>query len=221
MAVSFDRIRRNFNNRIEEPVRKHLRNVYACLALSAASATAGCYLNIYANLMSGGFLTILPALGLLLALRYTAPDGKNNKLRMGYLLVTALVGTILIFSSFSLSVLFAPRGYWLFIGGPISTVLSAMFFLSLANIFFAVQWVYQVNLYVGLLLMCGFVIYDTTIIMEKCRMHDKDFIMHSVDLFIDLVSIFKRLIIILTEKHNVLIKLFNTERFNLYVGHFI
>ena len=48
--------------------------------------------------------------------------------------------------------------------------------------------------------MCGFVIYDTTIIMEKCRMHDKDFIMHSVDLFIDLVSIFKRLIIILTEK---------------------
>ena len=31
-------------------------------------------------------------------------------------------------------------------------------------------------------------------------MHDKDFIMHSVDLFIDLVSIFKRLIIILTEK---------------------
>lgn len=67
-------------------MRKHLRNVYACLAMSAASAAAGTYINIYTNFLSAGFFTILPAFGLLLALHFTPYNGKNNRLRLGYLL---------------------------------------------------------------------------------------------------------------------------------------
>lgn len=48
--------------------------------------------------------------------------------------------------------------------------------------------------------MCGFVLYDTQLIIEKRRSGDKDFVAHSVDLFIDFIGIFRRLVIILAEK---------------------
>ncbi|XP_046688378.1 probable Bax inhibitor 1 [Homalodisca vitripennis] len=50
--------------------------------------------------------------------------------------------------------------------------------------------------------MCGFVLYDTQLIIEKRRQGDKDFVAHSVDLFIDFIGIFRRLIIILAEKED-------------------
>ena len=48
--------------------------------------------------------------------------------------------------------------------------------------------------------MCGFVLYDTQLIIEKRRIGDKDFVWHSVDLFIDFVNIFRYLLIILAQK---------------------
>lgn len=48
--------------------------------------------------------------------------------------------------------------------------------------------------------MCGFILYDTTIIMEKRRMGDKDFIIHSIDLFIDLIGMFKRILILFMQR---------------------
>lgn len=59
---------------------------------------------------------------------------------------------------------------------------------------------FQGYLYLGLALMSGFVLYDTQLIMEKRRAGDKDFIAHSVDLFVDFVGVFRRLLIILAQK---------------------
>lgn len=59
---------------------------------------------------------------------------------------------------------------------------------------------FQSYLYLGLALMSGFVLYDTQLIMEKRRAGDKDFIAHSVDLFVDFIGIFRRLLIILAQK---------------------
>lgn len=59
---------------------------------------------------------------------------------------------------------------------------------------------FQGYLYLGLALMSGFVLYDTQLIMEKRRAGDKDFIAHSVDLFVDFIGIFRRLLIILAQK---------------------
>lgn len=64
---------------------------------------------------------------------------------------------------------------------------------------------FQGYLYLGLALMSGFVLYDTQLIMEKRRAGDKDFVAHSVDLFVDFIGIFRRLLIILAQK--VIIKL--------------
>lgn len=58
----------------------------------------------------------------------------------------------------------------------------------------------QAHLYLGLFVMCGFILYDTQIIMEKRRAGSTDCIKHSLDLFFDLASIFRRLLIILSQK---------------------
>ena len=50
--------------------------------------------------------------------------------------------------------------------------------------------------------MCGFVLYDTQKIVEKSRNGDRDFILHAMDLFIDFLSIFKRLLVILMDKES-------------------
>lgn len=48
--------------------------------------------------------------------------------------------------------------------------------------------------------MSGFVLFDTQMIMEKRRAGSTDCIKHSMDLFFDLISMFRRLLIILTQK---------------------
>lgn len=226
MATSIHNFVNSFNNRLEEPVRQHLRNVYACLTMSTMAAAIGASVHMFTNILQGGFLSAIGALvcfGLLMA---TADeDGKNLKQRMMYLLgfaglsgvgmgpllehvsyvdpsiiVTALVSTALVFICFSICSLLAERGRWLYLGSTLMTLLSTMMMMSLMNLFFGSTLVYQLHLYMGLVLMCGFVLYDTQLIIEKRRNGSKDFVAHSLDLFIDFIGIFRRLLIILTQK---------------------
>ncbi|XP_052212460.1 probable Bax inhibitor 1 [Dreissena polymorpha] len=82
-------------------------------------------------------------------------------------------------------------------------LLSSLSWLCLAgfmNIFFRSQMIWNVQLYGGLLLFCAFVLYDTQLIIEKVRHGDDDYIWQSVDLFLDFINIFRRLMIILASK---------------------
>jgi len=217
----------SFSSKLEEPVRAHLKNVYACLTMSTVAAAVGAYVHMFTELLSAGLLTAVAAIGLLLALVATPDNGKNRQMRVGFLLgfaffsglgmgplldlavavnpqiiVTALIGTSVIFASFSMAAMTAERGRWLYLGGTLMTMLSTLLLLSLANLFFGSRLIFQVYLYIGLFLMCGFVLYDTQLIIEKRRNGDKDFVAHSVDLFIDFIGIFRRLVIILAEKED-------------------
>jgi len=55
-------------------------------------------------------------------------------------------------------------------------------------------------LYIGLAVMCGFIVYDTQFIVERARRGDMDYVMHSLNLFVDFVGVFWRLLMILTNK---------------------
>lgn len=217
---------RTFNNKLEEPVRQHLTNVYACLAASTIAASVGAGLHIYTEVFRAGLLSTIGALACFVMLLATADgDGKRVQQRVAYLLgfsllsgmgmgplleyaaavnpaiiVTALVGTSVIFASFSLCSIFSEEGRWIYMGGTLMTLLNTLVLLTLANIFLGSQLLFKVHLYVGLALMCGFVLYDTQLIIEKRRMGNKDFVTHSLDLFIDLIGIFRRLVILLTQK---------------------
>jgi len=116
------------------------------------------------------------------------------------IIVTAFFGTCVVFGCFTLASLYAPDRKYLYLVGMLLSALSTLFWLSLANIFLGSALLFEGMLYIGLIVMCGFVLYDTQMIIEKCRRGDKDYIWHSVDLFIDFIDIFRRLLIILAMK---------------------
>jgi len=214
----------SFQNRLEPPVRQHLKNVYGTLMMTCGAASVGVYIDMFTRFQAGFLSTIIGA-GLMLMLIATADNGKNTKQRLGYLLgfgltsgmsmgpllnyvsfvdpaiiVTALMGTTLVFVCFSIASMLADRGSWLFLGGTLMTLLTSMSLMTLANIFIQSHFLYQAHIYLGLLLMCGFVLYDTQLIIEKRRMGNQDFVQHALELFIDFIGIFRRLVIILTQK---------------------
>lgn len=60
----------------------------------------------------------------------------------------------------------------------------------------------QSQLYIGVFIMAAFVLFDTQNIIEKVRFGNRDVVQHSLDLFFDVLSMFRRLLIILTQKVN-------------------
>ncbi|XP_075969638.1 bax Inhibitor-1 [Anticarsia gemmatalis] len=214
----------SFQNRLEPPVRQHLKNVYGTLMMTCASAVAGVYVDMY-TWFQAGILSAIVGAGLMLMLIATPDNGKNTNLRLGYLLgfgltsgmslsplleyvsfidpsiiVTALLGSTLVFVCFSIAAMLAERGSWLFLGGTLMTLLTSMSLMTLVNLFMQSHFLYQAHLYLGLMLMCGFVLFDTQLIIEKRRMGSKDFVQHALELFIDFIGMFRRLLIILSQK---------------------
>merc|ERR1711973_200165 len=184
-------------SKIDASTKKHLKNVYASLA----------------------------GIGFILALGFTSNEPKNQLKRLGYLtgfgacsglslgplldhviavnpqiISTAFFASALIFVCFSLTALWAEERSYLYLGGSLMSALSIMSMMALMNIFFRSNMLFQVHLYGGLLVFCGFILYDTQLIIEKKRNGDNDFIWHSVDLFLDFVNIFRRILIILSNK---------------------
>ena len=58
----------------------------------------------------------------------------------------------------------------------------------------------QAHIWIGLAVFCGFIMFDTQVIIRKARNGDKDFIAHSLDLFIDFVQVFRKVLILLMQK---------------------
>ncbi|XP_055685945.1 bax inhibitor 1 [Lutzomyia longipalpis] len=223
-SFSFQSFAQNMSMKIEAPVRTHLAKVYSCLAATTAVAAVGAFVHLR-EIWQAGIMSALVSLGLVLALHFVPYNGKNLQMRLAMLMgfgfftgnsmgplldhvillnpqiiVTALVGTCVVFVSFTLAALLAHRGQYLFLGGILISILSYMGLFSLLNLFMRSPLVYQGQLYIGLGVMSAFILYDTQAIMEKCRMGSKDIVGHSLDLFFDLVSIFRRLLVILSQK---------------------
>lgn len=211
-------------SKLDQPTRRHLKNVYACLTASMLTAAFGSGVHLFTEVLKGGFLSAIASIGFLIALSLTPYDGKNQTKRFGILMgfafctglglgplmdvviqidpsiiPTAFFATTLIFVCFTLSALWAEQRAYLYLGGTLLSGLSMLCFLSLVNLFLGAQIIFQVQLYGGLLLFCGFVLYDTQLIVYKHKRGDKDFVWHSVDLFLDFIQIFRRLMIILAQ----------------------
>jgi len=212
-------------SKIDAGTKKHLKNVYAALTIATLAAAAGAAIHLYTDILKGGLLASLGGIGFILALGFTSNEPKNQLKRLGYLagfgactglslgplldhviavnpqiVSTAFFASALIFVCFSLTALWAEERSYLYLGGSLMSALSIMSFMALMNIFFQSAMLFQVHLYGGLLLFCGFILYDTQLIIEKKRNGDNDFIWHSVDLFLDFINIFRRILIILSNK---------------------
>uniref|UniRef100_A0A8C5Q630 Uncharacterized protein n=1 Tax=Leptobrachium leishanense TaxID=445787 RepID=A0A8C5Q630_9ANUR len=74
------------------------------------------------------------------------------------------------------SALYAQRRSFLFLGGILLSALSLLLLSSLVNIFIGSVLLFKMHMYIGLLVMCGFVLFDTQLIIEKAEHGDKDYV---------------------------------------------
>jgi len=205
---------------IDNGLKQHLLRVYSTLAATLAMAAIGAWAHLAYNL--GGALTTLALLGFIFIFTLTPHTPENTPKRTAYLfalgffqgcsigplvglaldvdswiLVHAFVGTFALFACFTGSALLAQRRSLLYLGALLSSGLTIMFWLGVVNLFIQTEALYNLSLYGGLLLFSGFIMYDTQLLIEKYRLGHDDHLAHSLELFLDFIAIFVRLVIIL------------------------
>eukprot|EP00904_Undaria_pinnatifida_P001539 jgi/Undpi1/11386/HiC_scaffold_30.g13683.m1 len=207
------------SNDISFDVQRHLANVYAALAATVLACALGATADLW--LHWGGLATMFAGLGAMLWLAFDQ-DKTNYSKRTGILLlfgllkgfslgslielvlfvdpailVTALLATTTVFVCFAGTALFAKRRSYLYLGGILSSGLLVLLAASVLNMFMRNDFLLSVQLYAGLAIFCGYVVFDTQLIVEKADQGDRDFAWHAAELFIDFVGIFVRICIIL------------------------
>lgn len=117
------------------------------------------------------------------------------------ILMQAIAYTTIVFGSFTAVALFTKRRSMLFLGGIISSLISAMFWYRMVTWMFGYRFGMSTDtmgfLMVGLFVACCYIIYDTQMIIEQAERGNKDVPMHTMTLFIDLFDLFIKIIQIL------------------------
>ncbi|XP_014802938.1 PREDICTED: bax inhibitor 1 [Calidris pugnax] len=186
---------------ISASTQEHLKRVYASFALCMFVAAAGAYVNVVTHLFQFSFLTGLGALGLMVWLTATPHSRETEQKRLGMLAGFAFLTGTNLGPLLEICISINPSPY-LFPAGFLLSGLTLMLLSSVVNAFMGSTWLFTANLYLGLMIMCGFVLFDTQLIIEKAESGDKDYIWHCVDLFIDFANIFRKLLLILGMTEN-------------------
>eukprot|EP00918_Siedleckia_nematoides_P067497 GHVU01146926.1.p2 GENE.GHVU01146926.1~~GHVU01146926.1.p2 ORF type:complete len:113 (-),score=16.90 GHVU01146926.1:1308-1646(-) len=96
--------------------------------------------------------------------------------------------------------MFATERSFLFLGGVLSSVVFYMGMAGLANIFFQSQIIFDIQLYGGLVVFLGYVLFDTQVALEESKRGNADYVRRALDFYIDLSAIFVRILIILIKQ---------------------
>jgi len=202
-------------------VQTHLKNVYTCLLVATLCATIGVYLSmtgwlnyprlaVFASIITTIWLftldfnarTQIQCFGLMSATALFTGIYLSPLINLAIdidpqIVMTAFLLTTVVFVCFTLSALLTQKRTYLYLGGLLSAGTSVMFMLSLMNLFGRSQLIFNVNLYLGLFIACGYILYDTQLIVERAARGDMNYVKHALFLFIDMVDLFVRILIIL------------------------
>eukprot|EP00457_Paulinella_chromatophora_P005263 gb/GEZN01005278.1/.p1 GENE.gb/GEZN01005278.1/~~gb/GEZN01005278.1/.p1 ORF type:complete len:248 (-),score=33.93 gb/GEZN01005278.1/:404-1147(-) len=204
---------------ITPDIQAHLAKVYGTLAAMLAAASLGVIAHLTWGI--GGTLSTLACFLMMFIIGFQ-PDKQNVPKRIALvaafgffkgasigplcemslfidpsLILIAFLGTMSVFTCFTLAALLAKRRSMLFLGASLSSIMFYMCLLSIANIFIQVPFLYDIQLYLGLIVFCGYVMFDTQLLIERASNGQTDFAWHALELFIDFVAIFVRILIIL------------------------
>lgn len=211
---------------LDQVTKRHALNVYTQLSLMLLVSSAASYLYLYGVLsFLGGTLGLVGTIGSLLVFTFTPATPQNKQLRQGLLfsfalfkgfalgplldmalyvnpqnVSAALVGAFLIFTSFSLSVMYAPNRMILYSTGFLASAASLLMWTSFLNMFVQSQGIFTFELYLGLLVFSLYVIYDTQTMILHAVTGRKDYLRDALVLYTDIVAIFVRLLVLLTRK---------------------
>jgi len=227
-GTSFERVSRgallNFSD-LPSDVKSHLSQVYATLCAALAVSAAGVYIDL--SYQVGGVLTYLGAMFSVLWLGVTPPKKNNQTSRTAvlcaaafcqgcsigqlvgavisinpYIILNAFLATTACFACFSLAALVSRRRSFLYLGGLLSSAISILMLARLASMF-GIGITHSMELYLGLAVFMGYIIFDTQVIVEKAISGNKDRVADALALFTDFVAIFVRLVIILAQQQRV------------------
>lgn len=212
------------SNDLTIDVQRHLFSVYTTLLLTILCCCIGAYLDIMFGI--GGILSLLLSFGVLIWI-HVDQDKLNYPKRtfeislfgilQGFsigplikkvadidnaIIYKALICTSIIFASFSISALVAKRRSYLYLSGFLTSSLLIFSIMNIMNIFYRSSQLDDIYLFGSLIVFSGFVIIDTQIIIEKTINGSRDFAGHAIELFLDALNIFIRILMILLKKSN-------------------
>ncbi|XP_078437884.1 bax inhibitor 1-like isoform X3 [Wolffia australiana] len=199
---------------ITTSVQNHLKLVYLTLCLAVAASAGGAYLHILYNI--GGAITAISSLAPVTWILLTpASDLRFNLLLATSLLqgatigaliglvldinprtiVTALIGSGFAFGCFSATAMVAKRRQLLFLGGLLSSGLTILLWLHLTSSIFGGSTAhFNAEIYFGLLLFLGYIVFDTQLMIERAASGGRDYILDCLLLFVDFCGVFIRMI---------------------------
>ncbi|WP_407809638.1 Bax inhibitor-1 family protein, partial [Staphylococcus aureus] len=70
---------------------------------------------------------------------------------------------------FTLCALYSDQYKWIYIGGTLFSGLILTLVLGFISILTGSHMLFQIYTYLGLFIICGFVLYDTQVVVEKFR----------------------------------------------------
>ncbi|EAT47373.1 AAEL001537-PA [Aedes aegypti] len=219
---------RNFKNilsqNLDPDLRRYLFKVYSCMALTCAAAATGSIVHL-THLWTAGFLSVFLEITSVVTMILIPQRKTNRRFRLALLMlvgalsghtmglmieqvmvvnpafvITALLGTMISFSWLSLSAILARRGSHLVLGGVLSSITCALITVSIGNLFYQSWIVHKLSLYLALAVMCGFVLFDTQLIIEEYRLGIDDYVIHALRLFFNIIDIFRLLMEIFVTK---------------------
>jgi FtsH-binding integral membrane protein len=206
-------------NHLKPSVQSHLKNVYGHLSLMFFISTVSSVLyfqDLIPDLLSQFSIygTVISFFGFhwsskkyFWSLSFAAFKGISlaplldyASIQAGSIVPVALASTCLVLISFTASVLLTPSTQYIKIGGFVGSLLTVTSLLSLVNLFVRSSSLFSLELYSGLVLFSLFLIHDTQSIIEKAEMGSRDFLLHSMELYSDVIAIFVRVVLILLRK---------------------
>jgi len=111
----------------------------------------------------------------------------------------ALFLTANVFVCMTLTALYSTRRSTLLLGSILSTALSMLVWISLFSLFLPTTLGHAVIIYGGLLVFCGYLLYDTQVMLDKGGADDQSYVDDAMQLFVDTMAVFVRMLIILLE----------------------
>lgn len=111
--------------------------------------------------------------------------------------ITTFSLTIIIFGCFCGSALFSENRSFIIYGGLLSSLLTLLICSRVLVYFF--PHLDTFHLFVGLAVFCGYVTYDTHVMLERAK-HENDIVDDSISLFLDFVNILIKISRILKKK---------------------
>lgn len=220
-----ERVWFNFDH-LTPDVRRHLQRVYILLTVTIAAAFFGSYCVSSLHIVINGAAMLalfIASLGLVLAIGLTRSTPQNAWWRSMLLIafgflqgiaVTPLVQqvaqvdamiptkafllTAVVFICFSVSALSTAHRHYLYLGGVLFSALSTLAILGFLNMFMKSSLLETAYLWGGIVLFSFFVAFDTQMIIERSLNDNMDSVHSALDLFLDAMAIFIRIMILLS-----------------------